>query len=320
MAVDRFTRRRALVILAAAAASPRSALAATMQPFEWRGIALGADARLVLWAADVTDARTAIDMCVAEIERLEQIFSLYRPTSEISRLNDTGTLAAASHDMVRLLQLSRRMNAVTRGLFDPTIQRLWEAHAEWHARHPDGGPLPKTTLSSARGRVGIEKLEVEKSQVTLAGEARLTLNGIAQGYITDRVASLLLAQGWKHVLIDLGEVSALGTKPDGMPWDIRIRETGQSLPLADAALATSAGGALTFDQSGENHHIFDPRSGHTPGHWHAVTVKHRSAAVADALSTALFVTTETEMRRIAGSQGDARIWATRRDGSTRQYN
>jgi thiamine biosynthesis lipoprotein len=319
MAAERITRRRALVILASAMAYPASVRAAGTRPFEWRGTALGADARLLLWAANREKALEAINACVAEIERLEQVFSLYRTSSEICRLNRRGVLEAPSHDMIRLLHLSRHVNQLSEGLFDPTVQSLWELYAGWYAGRPGREAPPAAALAAARARVGMEKIDIGTARVACRDGARMTLNGIAQGYITDRAADLLRARGWRHVLIDLGELRALDARPDGAPWRIGIRETGRSVPLTEAALATSSGDALRFGRSADTHHIFDPRTGRSSSAWRAVTVQHASAATADALSTALVSASAAEIERIAQAQENARIWATRTDGSVTEY-
>jgi len=319
MAARPISRRRALVILGAAMTAPGSLYAAQTQPFEWRGIALGADARLVLWSRDKRHAQEAIDACIAEIERLERIFSLYRASSEIRRLNRTGALKAPSHDMVRLLHLSREMNAATQGLFDPTVQPLWQFLAGWYSSNPDRKAPRQDDMSAAHSLIGMEKVSLHSGMIICRDGARMTLNGIAQGYITDRVAELLRSKGWQHILIDLGEVRALDAKPDGSPWYINIRETGQTLPLASAALATSSGGALTFNASGAATHILNPLTGRSPSFWRAVTVRHRSAAVADALSTALFAASPKQLEEIANVQEHIRIWAARTDGAVVEY-
>ncbi|RMF01487.1 MAG: FAD:protein FMN transferase [Alphaproteobacteria bacterium] len=313
------TRRRALVILAAATFAPGAALSRPQQPFEWRGFALGADARLVLWAVDEREARAAIDSCVREIERLEQIFSLYRRGSEISRLNATGRLAGASADLLHLLRLSRGINAVTDGLFDPTIQPLWTFYRDWYAGNPERRPPPEPKIAAVLKRVGMAKVDMAGKSVSLMDGSSLTLNGIAQGYITDRVAAILRRRGWRHVLIDLGEVRALDGKPDGTPWHVAIRETGRSLPLAGGALATSAGSALSFDASGRTSHIISPSTGRSVAHWRAVTVRHPSAAIADALSTALVLAGQREMSMIARRIGGAWVQAVREDGTGVEY-
>lgn len=316
MRASLLTRRRALVVLAAAAACPSTLRAAGVRPFEWRGTALGADARLLLWAEDQAMARAAIDACVAEIERLEQVFSLFRPASEISRLNRAGVLDAPSHDMVRLLHLSRDINRSTEGLFDPTVQPLWEFFSRWYSGRPERQTPPQEQIAQALARVGMEKVQIADGRVACHGGARITLNGIAQGYITDQVAVLLRAKGWRHVLIDLGEVRALGAKPDGAPWQVAIRESGQDMPLADAALATSSGEALAFDRSGAATHIFNPLTGRSPAAWRCVTVRHALAAVADGLSTALHCATPEQFERVAGAHDHTGVWKTRHDGTT----
>lgn len=304
------TRRRALVMIAATGAFPSALLAAGKQPFEWRGTALGADARLLLYADDRKAARAAVEACIAEIARAEAIFSLHIASSEISRLNRAGALTAPSHDMLRLLHLCREMNRTTEGLFDPTVQPLWELFSEWYRGRPDRAPPPDALVSEALERVGMEHVLLDGSRLTCSAGTRITLNGIAQGYITDRVAELLRARGWRHVLIDLGEARAMGGKPDGTPWRIGVRETGRDFPIANTALATSAGSALRFDASGTATHIFDPRTGRSPARWRAVSVRHPSAAVADALSTALLCAEPAQLTRIAGRYRTARVWTT----------
>ena len=313
------TRRRALVILASAVTLPLTGAGAAEQTFEWRGTALGADARLLLRARSRQHAREAIDACVAEIERLEQIFSLYRSSSELSDLNRNGTLASPSQDMVRLLHLSREMNRITQGLFDPTVQPLWELYAGWHVRDPDREPPPSEVIAEARSRVGIGKVRLEPGRVACDPDTRLTLNGIAQGYITDRVAELLRRRGWRHVLIDLGEVRALDDRPDGGAWRIGIRGGGLTLPLNNAALATSSGDGLRLGRSGRVTHIFNPLTGHSPSLWRSVTVGHASAAVADALSTAAFAATPDQLARIVRARDGIRLWAMRADRSVIHY-
>ena len=319
MTAKLITRRRALVILAATTALPGSLCTAQGLPFEWRGLALGADARLVLWAQDKRHAQTAIDACVAEIERLEQIFSLYRRSSEISRLNRTGAIKAPSHDMVSLLHLSRKMNAATQGLFDPTVQPLWEFLSNWYSANPDRIAPSQEDMAGVRSLLGMEKITLDNGLVACNDGARITLNGIAQGYITDRVAELLRSKGWRHVLIDLGEVRALDTKADGSAWRIDIRETEQRHQLAHAALATSSGGTLTFDHSGAATHILNPLTGRSPTSWRAVTVQHPSAAIADALSTALFAASPEQLKKIANIHNGSHIWAMHTDGTNFEY-
>nr|WP_325166430.1 FAD:protein FMN transferase [Thermohalobaculum xanthum] len=118
----------------------------------------------------------------------------------------------------------------------------------------------------------------------------LTLNGIAQGAVADRVAALLRAEGLTDLLVDMGEIAGLGHRPDGTPWQAGIADPGGALQarvgLSDRALATSAPMGTVLDAGGAVGHILDPRGGHAAPGWRLVSVSAPKAALADGLSTA----------------------------------
>jgi thiamine biosynthesis lipoprotein len=101
----RIGRRRMLRLFGAGAGmllAPATALARG-QRYVWRGEALGAVASITLFQEDSAAARRIVGACLAEVERLEKEFSLYRPDSALVRLNRTGLLERPSHDMRRIL-------------------------------------------------------------------------------------------------------------------------------------------------------------------------------------------------------------------------
>ena len=294
------TRRRFLAIAAAAAGLPFAALRAGAAPahlHRWSGIALGAAAEIVLYDPDSTRARRLTARCVEEIDRLEDVFSLYRPESAISRLNRDGRLAAPPLELVALLAEARSFSERTEGAFDATVQPLWHLYAAHFAR-PGADPRGPAEAEHAKAQalVDYRAVDVEPAEVRFARpDMAITLNGIAQGYITDRVASLLQDAGMGDVLLDIGEVRALGRHPDGRPWRVGLRHASQpetvarTVTLIDRAIATSAGIASPFDASGRHHHLFDPATGRPAQAARQVSVIAPRATVADALSTALAV-------------------------------
>ncbi|MGF6861852.1 thiamine biosynthesis lipoprotein [Rhodobacteraceae bacterium MBR-64] len=268
------TRRRFLTITAAALAVPSAAAAGDTA--RWAGFALGARASMTLAGITPLQARPVFARLEAEIARLERIFSLYRNDSALVRLNRTGRLRAPPHELLEVLTLAGALHDVSGGAFDPTVQPLWQALAT-------GGDA--VTARATLGWDGV-RFDVDEARLLRPGMA-LTLNGIAQGYITDRIAALLRGQGLRDVLVDIGEVVALGRKPDGRPWQAGIATPARALvhrvALSDRALATSApmGTMLAAGQG----HILDPQ-GHGPRH-ELVCVSAPRAALADGLSTAL---------------------------------
>lgn len=288
----RLGRRRCLAILAASAASPALSAGAGPAPatVRWSGIALGARAEIVLRHPDRERAAALMRSATAEISRLERIFSLFDPTSALVRLNHEGRLDAPPLELVDLLRQVQAIHQATDGTFDPTIQPLWRLHAEAAA---SGRPPPATSLRDARATLGLEQVRVATDAIAFSRPGMaLTLNGIAQGFITDQIADLLRAGGLDHVLVDLGEIRALGEAAPGRPWRIGLAERGDGEPdaaidLADGAIATSSPFGTTLDAEGHIGHIIDPRTGDpSPGHWRRVSVRHPRAAIADGLSTA----------------------------------
>ncbi|WP_349305016.1 FAD:protein FMN transferase [Marivita sp. GX14005] len=272
------TRRRFLAISAAAFAVPGIARAEPV--YTWQGVALGARATLRLAHPD---AKAIAERVASEISRLEDIFSLYRAESALSRLNRDAALENPPFELLECLSLAGAVHNASSGRFDVTVQPLWAAYAEAGAR----GSLPAAgEIEVATAKTGWSKVSLAPSAITLEQGMALTLNGIAQGYIADRVAQMLEKEGLTDILIDTGEFRAIGGHPGGGAWPVKLA-AGGSVRLATRALATSAPLGTSFDAGGQVGHILDPRTG-KPGtsKWREISVTARSAALADALSTA----------------------------------
>jgi thiamine biosynthesis lipoprotein len=316
LSAERPTRRRAIAILAGTAAAVATGdLRRAQAEIVWQGTAMGADAQIAFCGVDQPTARAVGALAVAEIERLERALSLFRNDSEISRLNRDGALDAPSGDFRRALALALAVAEASGGLFDPTVQALWETHVDWLAAA--AGLPPPAMIAAGRARVDWRRIALSDDIVLLGYGQRVTLNGLGQGYVTDRVADLLRARGFQHVLVDLGEQRALGSRADGSPWEI-ARAGAAPLQLSDGALATSEAAGCVLGADGAIHHLFDPRTGRSAVHWRRMTVHHRSAAVADALSTALYAASPAEIAPIL-ARVPATVWATDRDGRERTW-
>jgi thiamine biosynthesis lipoprotein len=288
----RLTRRRFLVTAAAAGVvGGFGALVAGGDrgpAHMWRGAALGGEARVALYGHDADAARDALAAVAAEIERLEAIFSLYRDTSELSRLNRDGKLDAPSRDLVELLRVALFWRERTGGAFNPAVQPIWKAAAQ-------GAPVTPELI----GRAGAAIL-VSPSAIALAPGAALTLNGIAQGRIADRVTEMLLARGFAEIVVDAGELRLPGRtrRPVGIP------AAKAAVAVAGVAIATSEPKSLVFDARTFRHHLIDPRTGESPRHWQSISVFAPTAETADALSTAFALMTHEQAADLASSFGD----------------
>ena len=292
--------RRRFIAISAALMAPLPGAAAPLHTET--GQALGAKVTLRLAHPD---AAAISARAMAEIARLEEIFSLYRTDSALMRLNGEGALDAPPFELLECLSLAGAVHAASGGRFDPTVQPLWALHAEAAIAGQEVAPA---ALAAVRAQVGWDRVTLDPARITLAPGTALTLNGIAQGYIADRVAALLEAEGLGNVLIDTGEFRALGGHPQGGAWPVNLAQGG-TVALRGRALATSAPLGTTFDQAGRMGHILDPRSGRPVAVvWQAVSVSAPTAALADALSTAVCLTAdEVEARSLCSRFKEARL-------------
>lgn len=309
MPSDHPTRRRAITIFAGTIAA---AVAGPARPasvdYQWDGTAMGADARILFSGIDPQSARNIVDLVEAEIDRLENALSLFRPGSELCRLNREGSVAQPSGDLRRALMLALEIADLTNGLFDPTVQALWETYVDWFADRNHLELPSESAIANALRAVDRRKIQLGSNAIQLGDGQRLTLNGLGQGYVTDRVSELLIANGLSNVLVDLGEQRALAPRRDGAPWLI-ARADAAPIRLTHGALATSEGSGCVLGAGGAAHHLFDPRSGRSAAHWRTITVHHRSAAVADALSTAIYIASADEIQALLPRLEGSAIWA-----------
>jgi thiamine biosynthesis lipoprotein len=297
MAPSAMTRRRLLKITAASAgisllSSGRPANAGVAAA-TWRGTLLGAVASLEIHHENRDEAERLLVAARAEARRLERLFSLYLSDSALVELNRTGVLVDPAAEMFDLVSTALRHAELTHGLFDPTVHPLWElyaAHFSGEGADP-AGPAP-AALAAALGRVGWQRVKISRDRIAVPRGTAITLNGIAQGYVTDRVVELLRARGIASSLVDMGEPRVIGPRSDGRPWEIGIADPEISgriaavLPVVDRAVSTSGGYGFRFDAAGRFNHLFDPRTGGCAGRYRSVTTVSRTATTADATSTA----------------------------------
>ncbi|MEO8250483.1 MAG: FAD:protein FMN transferase [Burkholderiales bacterium] len=287
----------------------------------WKGVAMGALASITIVHQDRGHARALIESCVQEIERLEAIFSLYRPDSALSRLNAAGELADPPTELVELLSFSLGLARLTGGAFDPTVQPLFELYLAHFARPgaPASGPSAQF-IEQTLQRVGFGAVEVGADRIRLRRPgAAITLNGVAQGFVTDRVADLMKRGGLENVLVNLGEGRAAGRRADGEHWHASVTDpAAPGRPLFEltlgseagmlSALATSGGYGTRFGADPLVHHLLDPVIGRSVNHFASVSVAAPRATLADGLSTALAILPPARTQALLAAYPRARAW------------
>ena len=186
------------------------------------------------------------------------------PNSALSRLNRERHLAEPPSELVDLLAQAILIARLSDGRFDPTIQPLWRLIADHFASgNADPAGPDHAKLAAAQALVDYGAVELTEARIAFARPGmQLSLNGIAQGYISDRVGALLKARGFRHALVNLGETLAIDRRGDGRAWRIGIPAPAdrsrlvETIDLDGGAVATSAaqGPPVRTDRPLQPHH------------------------------------------------------------------
>jgi thiamine biosynthesis lipoprotein len=233
------------------------------------------------------------------VDRLEEQLSIFRPQSELARINTEASAHAVPVEprLFDLLARCRDLHARTDGAFDVTATPLSQI---WGFLRRQGRIPTADQLAEARACVGMQHVQLDRPATTVRftrpGVA-LNLGGIGKGYALDRAARPLRDAG-ATALLTSGSSSmlAVGAGPDGAGFTVGLRDPfahGRRLGtvrLRDAALGVSGVSEQSFTHEGRRYgHIIDPRNGWPVEGRAYVAVIAPNAALADALATAFFV-------------------------------
>ena len=312
VALNNKTRRRFLKIIGLASIGAISGTALVkltktdiLQKVTWQGIALGSPAEITIYHPNQKEAEDILSESHKKLVQLENLFSLYKENSQLSMLNKNGYIENPHPNMIALLNLSKKYAEMTDGAFDVTVQPLWNLYNEAFIK--TNKPPLESEIEKTLSLVDWRSISVSKNLINYEKEGMSsTLNGIAQGYITDKISEHLINSGINNTLVQLGEYRGIGDHPDGRPWRLLLSNPEHTdsigeIEFTNAAVATSAGLGTPFDLTGKHHHIFDPKNGYNANNYLQVSVTSKTAAEADALATAFLILNRKASEKIARS-------------------
>ena len=243
-------------------------------------------------------AHPAINAAFDEIRRVDSVFSIHRPDSELSRVNANAHREAVSvsDELATLVLSALDVARDTGGAFDPTVGPLiqlwgflWKEH-----RFP-----ASNELAAARTHVGYRLVELDPRQHTIrffTNGVSLDLNAIAKGYAVDCAIEKLRSHGISNAMVRAGgDLRVIGSPPGETAWTVQLedpvkRGKRRSIKLRDQALSTSGSYENFFIREGRRYsHLLDPRTGWPVEGIASCSVIGRTCTESDALSTALFV-------------------------------
>jgi thiamine biosynthesis lipoprotein len=242
------------------------------------------------WATD------AIELALADMDRLIGVFSRYEADSAVTALNAAGQLEAPPPELRRVVRMSLDYHRLTAGAFDVTVAPLLALFRERF-----GGTVPaEPTEAEVLDRlalVGADAVTCGPRRIAFGRDGMaLTLDGIAKGFIVDAIGRALQRHGIRRYLVNAGgDIRARGRKEGRRPWTVAVRDPvdagrpPNTLHLRDAAVATSGSYEVSFDGDMRFHHIVNAKTGRSPGAALSVSVTAPTATAADALATSVFV-------------------------------
>lgn len=237
-----------------------------------------------------------------EIDRLEQQLTVFRDTSEVSRLNARAARHPVSIErgLFDLLARAKQLHEETQGAFDIAVGALIKA---WGFYRRQGRVPSEAERATVRTRIGMQHVQLDPERLTVAYERQgleINLGSIGKGYALDRAAALLGERhGVRHLLIHGGHSSVLARgseAPGRRGWAVGVLDPQRPgcrraiLHLCDRGLGTSAITHQHFVHYGKKlGHLLDPRTAWPASGMFSATVTAPSAADADALATAFFI-------------------------------
>jgi thiamine biosynthesis lipoprotein len=258
---------------------------------------MGTRITVELWAEDPAQAQHAIDAVLEEMRHIDQTMSTYKPTSEVSQVNDRAADGPMhiSKELFDLLVTAKEYSEITDGAFDITYASVGYMYDFRKHVRPDDKQIANA-LPAVNYRHVILDPNHQTVQFSQKG-VRIDLGGIAKGYSVDRAIEVLKKLGYTRAFVGAGGDSRIIGDRFGKPWIVGIRDPlkGEGnviarIPLVDAAISTSGDYERFFDEGGVRyHHIIDPHTGHSASKVRSATVIGPNATRTDGLSKTAFV-------------------------------
>ncbi|WP_192579241.1 FAD:protein FMN transferase [Dyadobacter aurulentus] len=275
-------------------------LTAQAQVFRKRTtLLMGGRFDITIVANDSLAAENNIDTVIAEITRIENLISDWKPASQVSQVNAQAGIRPVKVDqeVFELTERALALSKLTNGAFDisfAAMDRIWRFDGSM-TKMPSEAAIRKSVE-----KVGYRNIVLDRENLTIFLKKKgmkIGFGALGEGYATDKCRKMMLAKGIKAGIVNgSGDMSAWGKQPDGSDWVIGINDPAQSgelfavVPLREGAVVTSGSYEKYVIFNGKRYsHIINPATGYPATGLTSVTIFGPGAEQANGFSTSIMV-------------------------------
>lgn len=270
-------------------------------------------------------AEEAIGRAFQEMDRLVKLFNRFDGASAVTYLNQQGRLRDAPPEVSTVIERSLHYHEICAGAFDISVKPLLDLFQS----EAGGAMAVEPDLRELAAALElVDSRDIEMTGRTIGFKKTgmgVTLDGIAKGYIVDRMAAVLSKHRVTDYLINAGgDIRAAGTKEKRQAWTVAVQDPAKSgnfpdvVHLRDACVATSGSYEIYFDRERLFHHLVSSRTGRSPDLNTSVSIIAPSTMAADALATSVFVMDPNEALGFVESLPRCECLIIDKDGSQRR--
>jgi FAD:protein FMN transferase len=260
---------------------------------------MGSQVMIAVYDNSVQVAEEAIDAAFASIAEIESVASPIDDASEISELNRTSYLPAASDKLVAMLRLASVVHQVSGGAFDVTmgaLHELWRLDPQAETQFRDlTSDVQSPSITVAQKHVGMDRILLgsgRKTSVSLVPGTILDFGPLAMGTAADAAIDALQDAGIEYALVQAGgNWRVYGGTPNGRAWEIVADSPDgvvQRFQMTDGAIAI-AGNCEWFVDPSAIGQVLDPRTGYPITEEALVAVVASTCAEATSLAASVLV-------------------------------
>ncbi len=232
------------------------------------------------------------------IGNLEGLISVTKPESEIYQINHADQdefPMEISPKVADLLRTTLNMSTKTDGALNPCLYPITSA---WGFTKKQYKVPDEQTIQGLLKLTDYTKVNLDENKISIPAGMMFDLGAVGKGFAGDEAIATLKSYGIKSALLDLGgNIQTIGSRPDGSPWVIGIKnpfgeEPIGTLNIKNQSVITSAGYERYFigDDGKKYIHIFDGTTGRpVENEVLSATAIGDNGTLCDALSTSLFV-------------------------------